>query len=205
MSSLHKALRGRRSIRKYQDKQVPIELVLEVLEAAAWAPFAHNSQPWRFIVVENPAVKRELAERMAAAWAADMAKDGNLVDEAKRVERRERFANAPVLIVVCLSLDGMMAFPDEQRQRAECDLAVESLAAAIQNMLLTAYDVGLGACWYCAPAFCKPTVRKTLQIPEGIEPSALILMGYPAESPTAPPKKAAKEYCFVDCWGKPLT
>jgi F420 biosynthesis protein FbiB-like protein len=205
MSDLLDTLIQRRSIRKYQNKPVPKELVLEVLEAAAWAPSAHNSQPWRFVVVLDPAIKRELAERMATAWAADMAKDGSTVDEAKRLERRERFANAPVLIVACLSMDGMMTFSDEQRQCTERDLAVESLAAAIQNMLLSAHDLGLGACWYCAPAFCKQTVRRALQIPEDVEPSALILMGYPAESPTIPSKKPAKDYCFVDGWGEPLT
>jgi coenzyme F420-0:L-glutamate ligase / coenzyme F420-1:gamma-L-glutamate ligase len=110
-----------------------------------------------------------------------------------------------VLVVACLSLDGMMTFPDEERRRTERDLALESLAAAIQNMLLTAHSLGLGACWYCAPAFCKQTVRQTLNIPQNVEPSALILLGYPAESPPAPMKKPAKDYCFVDGWGKPLT
>ena len=205
MSNLHDALWQRRSIRKYQDKSVSKELVLEVLESAKYAPSAHNSQPWRFIVVEDPSVKRELSERMATAWAADMVKDGSSVDEGKRVERRDRFASAPVLIVACLSMDGMMAFPDEQRQQTERDLALESLAAAIQNMLLVAHDLGLGACWYCAPAFCKQTVRQTLNIPQNVEPSALILLGYPAESPSAPPKKFAKDYCYIDSWSKPYT
>jgi coenzyme F420-0:L-glutamate ligase / coenzyme F420-1:gamma-L-glutamate ligase len=205
MSGLHDLLRLRRSIRKYQTKPVPRKLVLQVIEAAGWAPSAHNSQPWRFIVVEDPAVKRVLSEWMAEAWAEDMAKDGSNVNNSKRVERRERFANAPVLVVACFSMEGMMAFQDEQRQQAERDLAVESLAAAIQNMLLTANSLGLGACWYCAPAFCKQTVRQTLNIPENVEPSSLILMGYPAESPATPPKKHAKDYCFVDSWGKPYT
>lgn len=205
MSSLHEALWQRRSIRKFEDKPVTGELVLQVLSAAGWAPSAHNSQPWRFIVVEASAVKRMLSDRMAEAWAADMAKDGLSVDEAKRVERCERFAHAPVLVVACLSVEGMMSFPDVQRQQTERDLAVESLAAAIQNMLLAAHDLGLGACWYCAPAFCKETVRQSLKIPEAIEPTALILMGYPAEAPTAPTKKPVKDYCFVDSWGKPLT
>lgn len=204
MSSLLDVLRHRRSTRRFQAKPVAEELVLQVLEAAGWAPSAHNSQPWRFIVVEDPAVKRLLSDRMAKAWAADLAKDGSSVDEAKLIERRERFATTPVLIVACFSMDGMISFPDGQRQLTERDLAVESLAAALQNMLLSAHDLGLGACWYCAPAFCQQTVRQTLNIPEDVEPSALILIGYPAESPTAPPKRPAKEYCFVDNWGKPL-
>jgi F420 biosynthesis protein FbiB-like protein len=204
MSNLLDALRLRRSIRKYENKPVAKELVHTVLEAAGWAPSAHNSQPWRFIVIWDSAVKRELSERMALAWAADIAKDGSSIDEAKLVERRERFANAPVLIIACLSMDGLMTFADEQRQRTERDLAVESLAASIQNLLLCAQSLGLGACWYCAPAFCKSTVRKALNIHQTVEPTALITLGYPAESPAAPPKKSIDQYCFGDLWGKPL-
>ena len=93
MSNLQEAIRQRRSIRKFQPKHVPTELVVEVLEAAGWAPSAHNSQPWRFIVLQDANVKRELAEKMATAWAADMLKDGSTVDEAKRVERSRTLCN----------------------------------------------------------------------------------------------------------------
>ena len=48
--------------------------------AAGWSPSAHNSQPWRFIILENPSVKRELAEAMADTWAADVKKDGGKID-----------------------------------------------------------------------------------------------------------------------------
>ncbi len=174
---------------------------MEVLEAAGWAPSAHNSQPWRFIVLQDSRVKGVLAEKMAEAWAADIAKDGSSVDETKRVEQRERFANAPVLVLACLTMEDLM-FPDEERQRTERDLAVESLGAGLENLLLAAYGAGLGACWYCAPAFCKETVREVLKIPADVEPAALIVMGYPAESPPAPTKKALKDYCFVDVWDK---
>ena len=204
MSNLQEAIRQRRSIRKFQPKHVPTELVVEVLGAAGWAPSAHNSQPWRFIILQDANVKRELAEKMATAWVADMLKDGSTVDEAKRVERIERFATAPVLILACLTMDGLMKFPDVQRQQTERDLAVESLGAGLQNLLLTAHNLGLGACWYCAPAFCKETVREVLKIPKEVEPSVLIVLGYPAESPPVPPKKVVNDYCYVDVWGKGL-
>jgi coenzyme F420-0:L-glutamate ligase / coenzyme F420-1:gamma-L-glutamate ligase len=205
MSSLSEALRERRSIRKFQSKPVSRELVVAVLEAAGWAPSAHNSQPWRFIVIENQEVKRELAEKMATAWAQDMARDGSTVDEAKRLERRERFANAPVLILACLTLDGLRNFPDQERQQIERDLAVESVGAGLENLLLAAHSLGLGGCWYCAPAFCKSTVRDVLKIPKEIEPSALIMLGYPSESPTAPSRRDTKGFCFLDVWGNPLS
>jgi coenzyme F420-0:L-glutamate ligase/coenzyme F420-1:gamma-L-glutamate ligase len=201
--SIKDAIVQRRSIRKYQQKPVPETLVLEVLEAAGSAPSAHNSQPWRFIVLQDAKIKRELADKMASAWAVDREKYGSIIDEAKRVERRERFASAPVLILACLTMEEVLQFPDYLRQ-CERDLAVESLGAGLENLLLSAHSLGLGACWYCAPAFCKETVREVLKIPKEVEPSAFILMGYPAETPTVPAKKILKDYCYIDMWGKPF-
>ncbi len=202
MPDLTDIIEQRRSIRKYQPRQVPFSVVLEVLEAAGWAASAHNSQPWRFIVLADSKVKRELAERMAEAWVADLKKDNQIVDDSLRVERVERFASAPVLIMVCLTMEGLRKFPDKQRQKCERDLAVESLGAALENLLLATHAAGLGACWFCAPAFCKETVRAVLKIPIDVEPSALITIGYAAEKPPVPLKKALKDYCYLDAWGK---
>ena len=99
MTALIDTLRGRRSIRKYLPRPVPKDLVEEILVAAGWAPSAHNSQPWRFIVLSNESIKLELADAMAEAWAADLKRDGKIVDLTERKERVGRFANAPVLIL----------------------------------------------------------------------------------------------------------
>jgi len=204
MSHILDAIKERRSVRTYQSRTVPHELIEEVLMAAGWAPSAHNAQPWRFIVLADESVKRKLAEAMAESWATDMAKDGLKIEADKRKTRVERFATAPVLILACLTMDGMNKFPDEKRQNSERDLAVQSLGAALQNMLLAAHAKGLGACWFSAPGFCKETVRKMLKIPDEIEPEALIAMGYPAEKPPMPPKKLLGDYCFKNKWGGSL-
>ena len=202
--SLNDVIKKRRSIRKYLPKKVPKEAVLEVLVAAGWAPSAHNSQPWRFIVLKDASVKRELAAAMADAWALDLAKDGVTVDADKCKERIERFENAPVLILACSTIEGLRKFPDKKRQMCERDLAMQSLGAAMQNLLLAAHSSGLGACWFCAPGFCKDIVRKVLKIPEAVEPEAFVIIGYPAENPPVPTKKSLGEYCFLDLWGKKL-
>ena len=204
MSNLQDIIKQRRSVRKFLPKSVPQDLILEVLEAAGWAPSAHNSQPWRFIILDNANVKADLAKRMADAWAADLKNDGLTAEESIRLERMERFANAPVLVLACLTMEGLRKFPDKKRQSYERDLAVESLGAGLENLLLTANASGLGACWYCAPAFCKDIVRKVLKIPESVEPSALIILGYPDESPPVPPKKELKEYCYLNRYGQAL-
>ncbi len=201
MTDLFDAIRQRRSIRKYLSKPVPREMVEEVLIAAGWAPSAHNSQPWWFIVLADASVKRRLAIDMADAWVVDLERDGLTVEAKMRKERVEWFADAPVLILACSTLEGLRKFPDDKRQTCERDLAMQSLGAAMQNLLLTTHMKGLGACWFCAPGFCKETVRKVLKIPDSVEPEAFVIMGYPAETPCVPPKKSLVEFCFLDTWG----
>jgi coenzyme F420-0:L-glutamate ligase/coenzyme F420-1:gamma-L-glutamate ligase len=200
------AIKKRRSIRNYAPRRVSTEILREILEAARWAPSAHNAQPWRFIVLTDLPQKRELAKAMADAWMADMIKDGFLAEAREEMSDAsvERFTSAPVLIVACLTMRDMDRYEDESRQKGERDLAVQSLGAAIQNMLLAAHDRGLGACWFCAPIFCKEAVRTILQIPKDVEPQALIAMGYPAETPPAPRRKTLDDYAYAGCWGKKL-
>lgn len=199
-------IKKRRSIRKYSPQQIDAAVVREVLEAARWAPSAHNAQPCRFIVLTNVALKRDLAEAMAAAWVADMTKDGVTAEVRENATKAsaERFMSAPVLIVACLTMKDMPKRPDERRQHCERDLAVQSLGAALQNMLLVAHDKGLGACWFSTPCFCKEAVRKILNAPSDAEPQALIALGYPAEKPEAPSRKPLRSHAYRDCWGKKL-
>jgi coenzyme F420-0:L-glutamate ligase/coenzyme F420-1:gamma-L-glutamate ligase len=204
MIDLFDVVKQRRSIRKYLPKPVQKEVILEVLMAAGCAPSAHNSQPWRFIILQDDPVKRKLAEAMAKAWEKDLQRDGLKVESDKRMERVERFATAPVLILACLTTVDLRKFPDFKRQLCERDLAVQSFGAALQNLLLAAHAKGLGACWFCAPAFCKETVRSILKIPDSVEPQAFVAIGYPAEKPQVPIKKLLEGYCFVDMWGRQL-
>jgi coenzyme F420-0:L-glutamate ligase / coenzyme F420-1:gamma-L-glutamate ligase len=204
MSNVFDAIKERRSIRKYQPQTVREEVIKEILGAAGWAPSAHNAQPWRFIVLTDNSVKRKLAEDMADSWATDMTKDGLKIEAEVRNMRVERFAAAPVLILACLTMDGMNGFSEEKMQNYERDLAMQSLGAGMQNLLLAAYAKGLGTCWFCAPSFCKETVRTVLKIPREVEPEALILMGYPAENPPVPNKKQLEDYCFKNKWAEKL-
>jgi coenzyme F420-0:L-glutamate ligase/coenzyme F420-1:gamma-L-glutamate ligase len=201
---INNAIEKRRSVRKYLPRQVSDKLVLEVLTAAGWAPSAHNSQPWRFILLSDLELKRELSSALVESWAADLAKDGLPLQEQDRQERFERYAKAPVLILACFTMDGLRKFHDPDRQSFERDLAVLSLGASLQTLLLTAHEVGLGACWFSAPGFCKRIVRKILNIPVEVEPEAFIIMGYPDEKPPVPAKKTFDQYCFNNKWGEQL-
>jgi coenzyme F420-0:L-glutamate ligase/coenzyme F420-1:gamma-L-glutamate ligase len=206
MSTVIDVLKGRRSIRKYTPQPLPAEILQEILTAATYAPSAHNAQPWRFIILTEPQQKRRLVQAMAQAWLTDLKNDGTPQESGAALADAsvERFTNAPILVVTCLTLQDMQQYPDAEKQKCERDLAVQSLSAAVQNLLLAAHASGLGACWYCAPIFCKPAVRQALQIPDDAEPQALITMGYPAEKPKAPRRKPLRSVAYVDVWGKTL-
>jgi coenzyme F420-0:L-glutamate ligase / coenzyme F420-1:gamma-L-glutamate ligase len=201
MPELFDTIKNRRSIRKYQMHPIAKELIQEILSEAILAPSAHNAQPWRFIVLFEDSSKRGLAEVMAESWAEDLTKDGQNIDNEMFQAKVERFAAAPVLILACLTMENMPGQPDQKRQNVERDLAMQSLGAAIQNLLLTAHAKGLGACWFCAPGFCKETVKKYLEIPKEVEPQALIAIGYPAEKPEVPLRKELDKVCFSNKWG----
>lgn len=175
--------RARRSIRRYTAQPLPREMVERLLEAARWAPSAHNRQPWRFVVVERGGASLRLAEAMAARLRADRLADGDPPEAVEQDAARSqaRILNAPVLILLCLTMAEMDVYPDTRRKQAEYLMAVQSVALAAQNLLLAAHAEGLGACWLCAPLFCPDTVRAALDLPTDWEPQALITLGYPAD------------------------
>ncbi|MCW4017502.1 MAG: nitroreductase family protein [Candidatus Bathyarchaeota archaeon] len=203
MSQIIDALKQRRSIRKYQPRSVPKETLRQILETASYAPSAHNAQPWRFIVLTEAEDKTVLADAMAQVWLVELEKDGSPKKMRWATVNRsiDRFTSAPVLLLACMSMENMDVYSDEKRQRAEHDLAVQSLAAATQNLLLAAHANGLGACWYCAPIFCQDAVRQALGIPDNVEPQALLTLGYPAETPKTPKRLAFENFVFYGKMG----
>ncbi len=92
-------------------------------------------------------------------------------------------------------------YPDLRRQKAEYVMAVQSVAASIQNLLLTAHAEGLGTCWFCAPLFCKKIVKDILKIPKNIEPQAFVTLGYPKEKSNAPQRKTLRNVVNYNFWG----
>jgi len=191
MPAIFDIIKKRRSIRKYSTRKVSKKILNEILEAARWAPSAHNAQPWRFIVLSKTEEKKVLADAMSEARVKDLIKNQMPPEHAMEIAKRstERFEKAPTVIVACITMAEVPKHTDEDKKNVERDLAIQSLGAAIQNMLLAAYSRGLGGCWFCAPAFCRVEVREVLGLPEEFEPQALITLGYAAEKPDAPPRK----------------
>lgn len=183
--------RGRRSVRAFQDRPVPREALEAMLEAARWAPSPHGRQPWRFAVLTQPESKARLAEAMGEEWQRTLAMDEQPpeVIALRLAKSRERIRTAPALILACLYLDELDHYPDPDRQRAEEVMAIQSLGAAIQNMLLAAYTMGLDTGWMCAPLFSPDTARAALDLDPSLIPHALIPVGYIAREPKRRPHR----------------
>lgn len=182
--NLRDVIISRRSIRRYRPEPVPHQIIEDLIQAAIWSPSAHNRQPWRFAVVESQTQKEQLAQAMGTRLRYDLTADGvpTEVIEADAGRSYSRITNSPVLIVLCLSMVDMDVYADERRNDQEYIMAVQSVAMAGQNILLAAHDVGLGACWMCAPLFCPDVVKDELKLPDDWQPQALLTVGYPAET-----------------------
>ena len=149
--SIIEVLKKRRSIRKYQTKPVENNKLLKILEAARLGPTADNRQPCQFIVVTD----KETRERLKAAYSP------------------EWFVNAPVIIVGCVN-------PKEAwRRKDKEEYWKVDAAIAMQNLILTATEEGLGTCWIAA--FDEKAAKKTLDIPKEIRVVAMTPLGYPEE------------------------
>jgi coenzyme F420-0:L-glutamate ligase / coenzyme F420-1:gamma-L-glutamate ligase len=181
--SVLNTIQQRRSVRRFRPDRLPPELLEMLLTAGVWAPSAHNRQPWRFAVVQDQARQQHLASAMGAQLRADLEADGvsEAIIAADTARSYERLTAAPALIVVCLSMLDMDQYPDQHRAHNEYLMAVQSTAMAGQNILLAAHDLGLGACWMCAPLFVPYIVRAALDLPEDWQPQGVIALGYPAQ------------------------
>lgn len=177
-------MRTRRSLRRYRPQPVPREWIMQILESARWAPSAHNRQPWRFVILDNPACKQQLALSMGRRLRRDLTADKAppaLID--KDVRRScDRINSAPLIILICMTLADMDVYSDDRRNRHERTMAVQSAAMAGQNMMLMASSLGLGACWMCAPLFCPDIVRQVLDLPEGWIAQGMVTIGFPAQT-----------------------
>ncbi len=176
------AIATRRSVRRFAPREVPRDVVRELIAAACAAPTPHHSRPWRFVEV-RPETRPRMIEAMAAAWRADLEADGRPTQalEATLARSRRQLTDAPLLLLACLQAEAARDWPDERRRGAERDMYVQSLGAALQNLLLAAHARGLGGYLKGAPLFCPTAASEALSLPNGWQPAFLVLLGYPAE------------------------
>lgn len=183
--SPHDLLLRRQSVRRFQDRQVPLEVLDRLLEVVVWAPSAHNRQPWRFVVLTSREGKAALAQAMGGELARDLRDSG--VSEAEISARTgrslQRILGAPAAVLLCLDASTLDSYPDQRRQQAEALMGVQSVAMAGCYLLLAAQAEGLGGVWLCAPLFAPQAAWSALDLPENWSPQGLVLLGYPAAFP----------------------
>jgi len=183
------ALAGRRSVRRLDSRPVERALVEEVIATACLAPAPHHSRPWRFVILSAEARER-LSEAMGERWRQDLERDSVAEERIRRLldRSRARLAAAPVLILAGFAGEARRPWPDERRQRAEDTMFVQSVGAAVENLMLAAHARGLGSYWLSAPLFCPEAVCRALELPSDFQPQALVALGYPQEGLRLPPR-----------------
>ena len=190
-------LESRRSVRRFRPETISKDILERILEAATWAPSAHNRQPWRFVILQTEELKARLAEAMGEAFKADLLRDGVPLEDALfQVERSyQRITGAPVAILLCLDLNDIDEYPNPEQQKAAHLMAVQGVALAGGHLLVAAHALGLGGVWMCAPLFAQYPVKEALVLPVQWEPQALVLLGYPAKIPKVRSRKPLAEIC----------
>lgn len=178
------AITRRRSIRKFKDTPVPDEIIVRILSAAIQAPSGKNRQPWRFIVVKEdkrPEMVRIMREAIDGFKAQGM-------DTGSSEWTAGVMEQAPVTIFV-FNAYGENADRDEPSLMNVVD--VQSIGAAIQNLLLAALDLGLGTLWICDVYYAYEEL--CAWVGETHQMVAAVALGYADEQPRARPRKALNE------------
>lgn len=161
----------RRSIGKMTGQRPTRQQVEHILEAATHAPNHHKVEPWRFIVLAGDA-RAALGEVMAEALAARLGNETNDKLPAMLQKERSKLLRSPVVIATIAEKPGQPNVVQIEN--------IEAVAAAVQNMLLTAEEMGLAAMWRTGDAAFDPLVKQWLGIAPEDAIVAFVYLGYPA-------------------------
>jgi nitroreductase len=206
---LSKLIKTRRSIRKFQDKPVPEELLVKTLELATWAPNGGNQQAWRFLIVTNGDLIQKMGDvvnartELMASWPEAEQFGENV---ARWRKTSDFFRGAPVCIAVLMGRYSSVA-DQILRARGETDVtareirsyreigksSLQSAASAITYICLILHYFGLGNTWMGGPLQAKKEIEALLEVPPEWDFVGLIPVGYPAETPETRPRKPIQD------------
>ena len=167
---LFDAIKTRRSIGKVKDEMLPKEIIEKIIDAATWAPNRYHTEPWRFFVIRGEGRNRlsKVMEEIVLQYGIDV----NSEEGAKKLakEKNKPF-RAPVIIAVAAKVtENNKVIPLEE---------LGATYAGIQNMLLTAHDLGIAGFWKTGKACYSPLMKKYLGLEEKDEVLGLLYFGYP--------------------------
>jgi nitroreductase len=176
---LLQAINGRRSVREYSPEPVDDALLRNLIDAAVQAPSAINKQPWCFIVVKRTELLAEISDKAKAHMLkVSLNAPAHPIHDMLSDPKFNIFYHAPVLIVIGTT--------------EPTDWAVEDCALAAQNLMLAAYEAGLGTCWigFAQHWLGTPEGKAALAVPATYLPVAPIIVGHPRRKPAPVPRKA---------------
>lgn len=168
-------IRQRRSVRKYEEREIPEEMLNSVLEAVRWAPSWANTQCWEVVVIKDASVKEKLQ--------ATLPPKGNPALKA--------IGAAPVVLAICGKLKSSGYYKGQVTTKFG-DWFMFDLGIATQNLCLTAHQLGLGT--VIVGLFDHDKAKETLNVPEGFELAVLVPLGFPAKRSSAPKRREISEF-----------
>ena len=167
-------IQSRRTIRKFLDKPLEWDKVMDILGAGRLAPSAGNQQNWKFVVIREKVNKKKISQAcFDQDWMIGAAVHIVVIGEPEKAETTYGARGARLY-------------------------TIQNCASAITNMLLAAHDLGIGACW--VGAFDEELIRRTINLPPTVTPQAVIPLGYPGEKPTRPAKSRIEHITFLEAW-----
>jgi len=172
----------RRSIRKYSDRPIEDEKIIQLLESARSAPSGSNTQPWHFIIVKAELTKQKLAD----------------------VSHNQQWMNSAPVFIVCVAdirsrIQGdRIMHLDENSPQEELKQIIRDTSIAIDHMVVEASNLGLGTCWVAW--FRQEEIRPILNIPSDKYVVSILTLGYANESPKARPRKKFEEIVHYEKW-----
>lgn len=178
MTDFTEVLRERRSIRRYEEKDVPEALLNEVLDAIKWSPSWANTQCWEIIVVKDQGVKEKVQAAVPPTNPAS-----------------KSIAVAPVLLAICGKLKHAGYYKDVASTKFD-DWFMFDLGIATQTLCLAAQNVGLGT--VIVGMFDHDKAKSALNVPDGYDLVSLVPMGYPAKTGSAPKRREPAEFAHYD-------
>ena len=192
-------LKSRRSYKlKFSNKRLEENVIKECIEIARWAPSAHNGQFWRYIIMEQGKLRETLIEKINFKLGEDLLKDGKSKNFIKKkIEKtRNQFLRSPYLILLCLDTQDLEKYSDQEREKNEYVMGVQSISASATYLLLAFEIRELAACWYCAPLFTKEIIKDTLNLPSSFIPMAFFAVGQSLKKQQIPKRKELKDIIF---------
>jgi len=198
---LFDAIAGRKSIRRFRDQPVPDEVIRKILDAGRLAPSANNTQPWSFLVIKD----RGTLSLMAEAVRQQIDRMIPHAEDAKQAQRLGAykstyytfFEKAPAVIAVFMEgydagtdkLLARMGYGAEEVRRLRPLPGLQSVAAAVEHMLLACHALGYGSCWMTGPLVAQEAFEKILGYGREKFIAALLPVGVPDEDPSSRPRK----------------